>query len=235
MNTDLSTPLLPDLPEDRLGARKDHLLAEINRQSWANRWLPSSRTRRVQFSFALAAGLAAAAVAATATLGGAASAPSAVARAAGVDDVLAQAQASFGDRLLVSGSVDGSSLTVNLATPSPPSITVGRFEAAVVGLAAADWMQTHGQDALSTVRSVEANGNSLPGAELGDSINVEASVAPLASDACATAAQNAPASLTAVSARTLSLVGGVCVIKVETSDPVAAAQAAPATIPEITS
>lgn len=182
----------------------------------------------------LAAAIAAAALIARATIGSASTDPTAQARAAGVDAVVAQAQASFGNALVASGAVAGSALTLTLAPTDGPSITIANFEGAVLAHAVADWMTANQQETVTSVRYVDGAGNQLPGNPVGDSVGNEPTATALSTDACATAAQNAPASLTLVSARTLPLAGGTCVFKLTTADPTTFAANASSLLPQIT-
>jgi hypothetical protein len=97
-------------------------------------------------------------------------------------------QRSFGDRRIVSASVDGSLLTVTLSVPHSTDIGAADtfenrsvFEAQVLGHAVADWMRAHGQQPLTTVRYRDTQGRSLRGWSLnGDPIGADPNVSPLA-------------------------------------------------------
>lgn len=192
------------------------------------RWrLSISMSKRTRIAGAVAvAGVAAAVAAATATIGGSASAPSAQARANGVGSVLAQVQSAFGDGRLISASAAGSGLTVTLPTTGPAAMRIGTFEAQVLTYAVNNWMQANGQEPIAWVGYVDSSGQPLDGAAGADLVGNLPAAPALAGGACATAAANAQAPLSVVSARTLPFAGGTCVVELKTSDTAAFANSA---------
>jgi hypothetical protein len=234
MKTEQMIPPLRDLPSGRLVARKEHLLAEITHGS-ESAWqrLPHLGVRqilspdgvgsvfrgrrRVVIGLGLAAAISIVAVTVTlggtARFGGAAGQKYASVSAANVNDVITQVQSGFGDGLIQSASVSGSTVTVQVKAPDRSSQALAGFEAAVLGHAIADWQAAHGQTAATDLRSL-ANGQDLSGMAF-DVIGNDASASPLPSHTCESAAQNAPASVNVVSARTLPFAGGTCVFKLE--------------------
>ncbi|HZC22030.1 MAG TPA: hypothetical protein VE866_01735, partial [Candidatus Binatia bacterium] len=239
MKTQQLIPPLRDLPAGRMAVRKQHLLAETIPQPDTS-WLRSpkrilslkigvhgtvlSRRRRIIVAVVLAAG--GSALAATSTLGGAAQQKYDAVPAANVAAVIAQVQQTFGDGLIQSASVDGSTLAVNVATSKSDSVTVAGFEAGVLAHAVADWQGAHGKASVTQVSLVEMSQSGTQAQPQVESINSASTATPLARGACEAVAQNARASLTIVSARTLPFAGGTCLIKVQTSgDPNAVAGA----------
>jgi hypothetical protein len=140
-----------------------------------------------------------------------------------VDAVVAQVRRSFGDRQIVSASVEGSVLAVTVDVPgtskTPGYGVKGTFEAQVLGAAVADWMRSQGQEPITTVRYRD-EGKVIPGSLAnGDPVRSDPNVSPLATDACDTAAKAAAtASLTLVSAQTLPYLNGTCVFTFEAAD-----------------
>lgn len=239
MKTEQLIPPLRDLPAGRLAVRRQHLLAETAPQPDTS-WLRSrkrifspkvgihgtvlSRRRPIIAALVLAAG--GSALAATATLGGAAQQKYNAVPAANVAGVIAQVQRAFGDGLIQSASVDGSSVGVNFAASKSDSVTVAGFEAGVLAHAVADWQRAHSKASITQMSLGEMSSSGIQGQPQVESINGASTATPLASGACEAAAQNARVPLTIVSARTLPFAGGTCVIKVQTSgDPNAAAVA----------
>jgi hypothetical protein len=178
-----------------------------------------STTRRPRLTVAIAvAGIAAAVVSATATIGGGAAPANAPARAAGVNSVLGQVQSAFGDGRLISASVAGSALTVTLSTTGPAAKTIGTFEGQVLAYAVNGWMQANNQEAISSVDYVDSTGQTLQDAATGDLVGSLPAAPALTGGACQTAAANAQSPLSVVSARTLPFAGGTCVVTLQTSD-----------------
>ena len=151
--------------------------------------------------------------------------------------MVAQVRQSFGDRRIVSASVEGSLLTVTLSVPHPHDVGAADtfenravFEAQVLGHAIADWMRAHGQTPITTVRYRDTRGGGLPGwSRSGDRIERDPNVSPLAAGTCESAAGTAAsgqASLTLVSAQTLPWINGTCVFVFQTADPAAGSAAA---------
>ncbi len=187
--------------------------------------------RRLLTGAVVAVVAAGAVVAAMASIGGAAAPKTAPPRATSLDDVVAQARHSFGDKQIVSASVEGSVLAVTLDVPGPsktPGYGVkGTFEAHVLGAAVADWMRSQGQQPVTTVRYRD-KGKVIPGSLTnGDPVRSDPNVSPLLTDACDTAARAAgTASLTLVSAQTLPYLNGTCVFAFRATDLTAGSQAA---------
>jgi hypothetical protein len=191
--------------------------------------------RRILAAALIAAVFAGAALGVVATRSGAAALPDSLKQAKDVNAVVAQVQQSFGDRRIVSASVEGSLLTVKLSVPYPNDVGAAYenkavFEAQVLGHAVADWQRAHGQQPITTVRYRDTNGRSLLGWSLnGDPIESDPNVSPLAPGTCdsaATAAAAGQASLTLVSAKTLPWINGTCVFVFQTADPAAGSAAA---------
>lgn len=148
-----------------------------------------------------------------------------------VSSFVSAVQSRFGDGLLVSGSVTGSTLTVTVASPNEPSAVKAAFEAQMVAYALRDSQSASSQTPINSVQYVAANGKQLPG--YGSATVASTRVTPLAGGACssaATAVQAADASLTTVSALTLHNGGGACALKFTTTDPVSFAQNASTTL-----
>jgi hypothetical protein len=183
---------------------------------------------------AVSLGAAAAGVAATGTLVGAApqnhgKVPVAQADkavpAASVNDVISQVQAAFGDGIIQSAAVSGTKITINAASPEDADAVIAGFEAAVLAHAVADWQVTHGQTPITSFAALQANGEAVDGMAT-EAIGGDASASPLPSGTCETGAQQTPGLLVVADAATLPFAGGSCVIKVQTSgDPDAAAAA----------
>lgn len=195
-----------------------------------------TRRRRVA-SAALLAALVAGAVAAVMANTGGAALPDSLKHAKNVDAVVVQVQRSFGDRRIVSASVEGSLLAVKLSVPPRSDVgaadTLGNkavFEAQVLGHAVADWMRAHGQQPIATVRYRDTHGGVIRGWSInGDAIESDPQVSPLAAGTCESAAEAATttaASLTLASARTLPWINGTCVFVFQTADPAAGSAAA---------
>jgi len=241
MKTEQLIPPLRDLPAGRLAQRKQHLVDEVSRRpgdSWLRSpWRALSLTlgmrekpvvlvKRRQIIAAVALAAAVSALAATATLGGAARQKYDAVPAANVEDVIAQVQQSFGDGIIQSASVDGSTVNINLADAKLDSATVGGFEATILAHAVSDWQGAHGETPVTQLSLVPFSATGTKGQAQVESINSPSAATPLPSGACETAAQSTPSSLTVVSAQQLPYAGGTCVFKVQTSgDPSAAAVA----------
>jgi hypothetical protein len=196
-----------------------------------------TRRRRVLAAALVAAVIAGAVVGVVASRGGAAALPNSLRRAKDVDAVVVQVQLSFGDRRIISASVEGSLLIVTLSVPHPSDVGAADtyenkavFEAQVLGHAVADWQRAHGQQPITTVRYRDTNGRSLLGWSLnGDPIESDPNVSPLAPGTCdsaATAAAAGETSLALVSAKTLPWINGTCVFAFQTADPAAGSAAA---------
>jgi hypothetical protein len=174
----------------------------------------------VAVSTAIVAGII---VGAMASLGGAAARNSALTRATSLDEVVAQVRHNFGDRQIVSASLEGSVLSVTLDLPGT-SKTLGYggkgvFEARVLGAAVAEWMRAHGQEPITTVRYRDEGKVILGWPGNNDPVENDPHVSPLPTDACDTAAKSAGlASLTLVSARTLPYLNGTCVFTFKAAD-----------------
>ena len=157
----------------------------------------TTRRRRVLAAALVAAVVAAAVLAVVAGSGGATSLPNSLKHAKDVDAVVAQVQRSFGDRRIVSASVEGSLLAVKLSVPHPQDVAASDsfenkavFEAQVLGHAVADWMRAHGQQPITTVRYRDTHGGALRGWSLnGDPIEADPNVPPLAAGTCESAAK----------------------------------------------
>lgn len=161
-----------------------------------------------------------------------------LARAPSLAAVVAQVRQSFGDRQIVSASLEGPVLAVTLHLPggrrTPGYGVKGTFEAQILGAAVADWMRAHGRQPIATVRYRD-RGRVIPGTLAnGDSVETDPSVSPLAADACETAAKAAGTDLLAlVSARTLPYLNGTCVFTFEAADLKAGSGAAMAALSRV--
>jgi hypothetical protein len=190
-----------------------------------------TRRRQALVAALVAAVIAAAVLAVVASRGGAASIPNSLKHAKDVDAVVAQVRRSFGDRQIVSASVEGSVLSVTLDIPgtskTPGYGVKGTFEAQVLGAAVADWMRSQGQEPITTVRYRD-EGKVIPGSLAnGDPVRTDPKVSRLAADACDRAAKAAgTASLTLVSAQTLPYLSGTCVFTFKAADLKAGSDAA---------
>jgi hypothetical protein len=198
------------------------------------------RMTRPRRALAVVLGLAvivAAVLAFVASRGGAAALPNSLKHASDVDAVVAQVRQSFGDRRIVSASVEGSLLTVKLSVPHPHDVGAADtfenravFEAQVLGHAVADWQGANGQHPVTTVRYRDTNGRALSGWSLnGDPIEGDPHVSPLAAGTCESAAKAAAAgqaSLSLASATTLPWINGTCVFVFQTANPTAGSAAA---------
>lgn len=184
----------------------------------------------------LAAAVAGAALGVIASRGGAAPLPTSLKHAKDVNAVVSQVQRSFGDRRIVSASVDGSLLTVKLSVPHPRDVGTADtieskavFEAQVLAHVVADWMRSHGQQPITTVRYRNADGRVVPATSVnGDPVENDANLSPLASGKCEAAARTAAATTAAlklVSAKTLPWMHGTCVFMFETAHPLAGSDA----------
>lgn len=196
-----------------------------------------TRPRRALAAALFAAVIAGAVLAVVASRGGAAALPNSLKHAKDVDAVVAQVQRSFGDRRIVSASIEESLLTITLSVPHPQDVGAAdtfenraAFEAQVLGHAVADWQRAHGQQPVTTVRYRDTNGRALRGWSLnGDPIESDPNVSPLAAGTCESAAKAGSAgqaSLRLVSAKTLPWINGTCVFVFQTADPAAGSAAA---------
>lgn len=137
----------------------------------------------------------------------------------GVNDLLSQVQQSFGDSLLLSASVNGSTLTVNVAAPDEPSAVRATFEAQILASAVHDAATSAQQTPINSVQFLDASGNAIPGYSPAP-VASDASLATLSSGACMSAAQPLQTStLTIQSALTLPYAGGACAFKFQASTP----------------
>lgn len=148
-----------------------------------------------------------------------------------LDDVVARVQRAFGDRQILSASVDGSRLSVKLALTAhggDAAPTEDVFEAQVLGHAVADWLRMRGEKPVTAVRSLDSRGRVIPGSLAeGDPIESDPGVAPLSATACESAAERAATGpLRLDSARTLPYLHGTCVFVLRTSRPLAGSRAA---------
>lgn len=186
------------------------------------------------FAVAVLAAVIAAVTALTMTsLGGASGTPSETTVADEVNALTTQAKAAFGDGGLVSASPNGSLLTVTLGNlPNSTTPTVGSFEAQVLAEAVSNWMAAHGLGPLTMIHYVDATGAPIDGNALYDSVGQLPNVAPLDSTACQSAAA-AASSLQVVSATTIPLAGGTCVMKLQASDTASFAASAPGVLHDI--
>lgn len=161
--------------------------------------------------------VAAAVVAIVAATAGAGGPAGAAAQAASVNSIVSQVQAAFGDSQIASASPAGGLLTVKLSAADPAQAMIGTFEAQVLAHAVAAYEQGSGQAPISSVTYVDSGGNSVTGGT--DDVGALPAAAPLSSDACQVASNAAPNAVTVASARTLPLVGGTCVIKLQPASP----------------
>lgn len=142
-----------------------------------------------------------------------------------VDDLLSQVQSNFGDHRLLSASVSGSTLTVNVAAPDQPSAISATFEAQILASAVRDAESASGQTSIDTVQFLDASDNAIPGygpAPVGTDTSRTPlpAIPPLANGACNSAAQGVQESSLAIrSVLTLPYAGGACAFKFQASDP----------------
>lgn len=149
--------------------------------------------------------------------------------------VVAQVQRSFGDARIVSASLSGSRLSVELALgrgSGGAAQMKAVFEAQVLGHAVADWQRDHGRKPLTTVQYRDSRGRVVPGYLAGgDPVESDPDVSPLGAGACRSAAEPAAKGLlTLASARTLPYMHGTCVFVLRTSKPHAGSQQAMAAL-----
>lgn len=152
--------------------------------------------------------------------GGAAIAFTPTARGGSINDLLAQVQNSFGgDNRLLSASLNGSTLNVNVSAPDAPSSVWATFEAKMLGFAFNDGAAASGQTPIHSAQFLDASGNAIPGyspASVGDATSPPS----LSSGACMAAAQGVQtSSLVIQSALQLPYAGGTCVFRFQTSNP----------------
>lgn len=185
---------------------------------------PSSHPRALRWGIGLAALLLA--------VGGAAAYAVSASGDPPVSSLVSQVQESFGDRLLVSGSVSGPTLTVTVASSDEPSSVSATFEAQILAYSVRDAQAASGQTPISSVQYAGPDGNTLLGYGLAP-VGIKSVLAPLAQGACrsgAIAADAADASLSVMSALTLDYGGGACAFRFQTTDPATFAANAPTTI-----
>lgn len=171
-----------------------------------------------------------------ASSGGAAALPSSLRHARDVHAVVALVQRSFGDRRIVSASVERSLLAVRVSVPHQggeealeTSESRAVFEAQVLGHAVADWMRAHGRNPITTVRYRDTHGRTLSGWPPTAVVESDPNVfrlAPGTCDSAAKAAARGAASLMLVSAKTLPWINGTCVFVFQTADPAVGSEAA---------
>ena len=196
----------------------DNLRALLNRAT-------KTRRRRVGVAAFLAAVTAGVIVGALAGIGGAADP-----RSEGLlphmqfADVVAKVQRSFGDRRIVSASIDGLLLSVklNLTRHSNQAAQMkGVFEAQVLGHAVADWMRFQGHKPITGVDYSNTQGKAILGYGV-DRLEADPSVSSLSAAACKSAARPAAKGLLRLgSAQTLPYLHGTCVFIFRTAKPVA--------------
>jgi hypothetical protein len=197
----------------RLPLSLDPLIAEAKRRM---------RRRRVWIaaSLILIGGIAAA-VASMATSGG----PGSTGGGPGVHGLLFQVRSSFGDGRLLSASVSGRTLTVEVAAPTEPSSVGATFEAQMLAAALHDAQAAAGQTPINSVRFVGLHGKAIPGygpAPVGTDTSGHPlpRIPALAKGACNAAAQGIQtSSLVIESAPTLPYAGGACAFRFRTPDP----------------
>jgi len=205
------------------------------------RWLAArvrsmTGRRRVLAAALVAAVIAGAVLAVVASGGGAAAVPNSLRHARDVDAVVALVQRSFGDRRIVSASVERSLLVVRLSVPHQGGEegfetfeNRAVFEAQVLGHAVADWMRAHGKKPITTVHYHDTRGRVLRGWPLKGLVESDPNVfrlAPGTCDSAAKAAAKGVASLALVSAKTLPWINGTCVFVFQTADPAVGSGAA---------
>lgn len=155
--------------------------------------------------------------------------------ASSLGGAVAQVQRSFGDTRIVSASLSGSRLSVELALgrgSGGATQMKAVFEAQVLAHAVADWQREHGRKPVTTVLYRDSRGHVVPGYSAGgDPVESDPGVAPLGDGACRSAAEPAAKGLLALaSARTLPYMHGTCVFVLRTSKPHAGSQQAMAAL-----
>ena len=145
--------------------------------------------------------------------------------------VVAQVRRGFGDGRIVSASLDGSRLSVQLALGAGSGDAAqmkGVFEAQVLGHAVADWMRARGRKPIATVQYRDGRGRLIRGYLAGgDPVETDPDVSQERAGACRKAAERAVTGLlTLASARTLPYLHGTCVFILRTTKPRAGSQAA---------
>jgi hypothetical protein len=131
---------------------------------------------------------------------------------------VSQAQHTFGRAYIASATVQGRVLTVKLSAAGGAANEAGGFEAHALGYAVADRMRAQGKKPVTSVYvvgpggRVAGDGYAYPGTRLGRDASPR-----LRSGTCERASKHLPASLRVGSDRTLPYVGGVCILRVQTS------------------
>lgn len=148
---------------------------------------------------------------------------------ASLQGVVAQVRHGFRDRRILAASVDGSRLSVTLASHGGVAARIkGVFEAQVLAHAVADWLRARGRKPIATVRYLDSHGKRLLGYLAGgDPVESDPGVSQLSPTACRKAARPAAKGLlTLASARTLPYLHGTCVFVLRTPKPLAGSRAA---------
>jgi hypothetical protein len=136
-----------------------------------------------------------------------------------IDGLLSQVQEKFGDDGLRSASVNGSTLTVNVAAPDEPSTVRTTFEAQMLAAAFHDAVRASGRKPIATVQFQDASGTAIPGYGPAP-VESGTSVPELSSGACSRAARAVrTSSLVIRSVLTLPYAGGACAFTFRTSAP----------------
>lgn len=148
-------------------------------------------------------------------------------RASDVAQTLAAVKAQFGDSRIRGATITGSTLKVVLSGGDPAETTLERFEGKVLARAVAADLAASGQDTVTGASYVDASGADLNATV--DAVHPAPPSTALAEGSCESAAQaNPPAGAIAVTARTIPLIGGVCVFSVKVADVASFAADAPA-------
>lgn len=157
----------------------------------------------------------------------------------GISDLLAQVRTSLGDGRLLSASVRGSTLVVQVTARDEPSAVSASFEGQMLAAAVRDSQSAEGGASIDSVQFADASGATM---DIGVFPVGERKFAALTDGACDSAAQAArrtfesrpgKPSLTVESVVTLPYGGGSCVFKFQTSDPEAFAESASSVIPPL--
>jgi hypothetical protein len=191
----------------RLPFSLDPLMAEAKRRMRRRRaWMAAS--------LILIGGIAAA-VASMATSGG----PGSTGGGPGGHGLLSQVQSSFGDGRLLSDSISGRTLTVQVSAPDEPSAVSATFEAQMLAAAVHDSQSASGQTPISSVKFVDSNGAPVRGYGL-VAVRSDTGLSPLAAGKCRSLAQTVQSSALSIrSALTLPYAGGACAFTFQTSSP----------------
>src|SRR5262245_34618259 len=143
----------------------------------------------------------------TATLAGCAGAKR---PAVGIRTLLLEVRKAFGDDILRSASVKGSTLTVTVAFPDHPlSETRASFEAQMLAAAFHESVRASGRTPISEVKLIDLSGKPIDGAP----VVATSDLSPLPPGWCMTRAKTVQAEapyLTIRSALTLPYAGGAC-------------------------